>query len=206
MNEIKDYIEGFITYDNQFLSEIVKQDKNRNDIQPSIGFQSGKLLGLLIRATNAKRVLEFGTCLGYSTIWLAQGLKETGGKLISIEYNEELYETTKENVEAAGLSEVVELILGDANKVIDNLHGEFDIVLQDSAKELYSPMLEKCIKLTRKNGFIIADDVLFKPMGIPDKFSNPVHEYVERFFKDSRLYSTILPLGDGMAISIKICD
>lgn len=43
-------------------------------------------------------------------------------------------------------------------------------------------------------------------MGIPDKFSNPVHEYVEEIFKDNRLYSTILPLGDGMAVSIKICD
>ena len=78
----------------------------------------------------AKRVLEFGTCLGYSTIWIAEGLKETGGKLISVEYNEELYEITKKNIENAGLSQVVELILGDASEVIDKLQGEFDIIVQ----------------------------------------------------------------------------
>ncbi|MBL4932132.1 O-methyltransferase [Clostridium paridis] len=208
MGEITKYIEKFLTYDNLQLKEIVKQDEKRNDIQPYVGPQVGKLLGLLIRAINAKKVLEFGTCLGYSTVWLAQALKETGGKLISIEYNTELYETTKKNIESAGLSDVVELQLGDANKIINNLEEDnvFDIILQDSDKVLYTTMLEKCIKLTRKNGLIIADDVLFKPMGIPEKFSMPVHEYVQKVFADDRLYTTILPIGDGVAISTKLCD
>lgn len=206
MDKVKEYIESFIEHDNQYLNEIVKQSKEKTHIQPSIGLQTGKFLGVLIRSMKAKRVLEFGTCLGYSTIWIAEGLKETGGKLISVEYNEELYEITKKNIENAGLSQVVELILGDASEVIDKLQGEFDIIVQDSNKSLYSSMLEKCITLTRKNGCIIADDVLFKPMGIPEKFSKPMHEYVEKIFQDKRLYSTILPIGDGASISVKISD
>ncbi|MDV3426722.1 MAG: O-methyltransferase [Bacillota bacterium] len=206
MNKVTAYIENFITLDNNQLNEIMKQDEERNDIQPSIGLETGKLLGLLIRSINAKKVLEFGTCLGYSTIWIAQALKETGGKLISVEYSKNLYETAKRNVELAGLSEVVDLILGDASEVIDMMDGPFDIILQDSDKSLYSEMLEKCIKLTRKNGLIIADDVLFKPMGIPEKFSEPVHRYVKQIFADKRLYSTILPIGDGLAISTKLYD
>lgn len=206
MNKITEYIESFINNDNKYLEEILRQDEKRDDIQPSVGIQAGKLLGLLIRSTGAKRVLEFGTCLGYSTVWLAQALKENGGRLISVEYNKELYETTKRNIEEAGLSEVVELILGDAGKVIDEIKGPFDMILQDSDKSLYCEMLEKCINLTRKNGFIVADDVLFKPMGIPEKFSDPVHEYVEKIFSDKRLYSTILQIGDGVAISVKLCD
>jgi predicted O-methyltransferase YrrM len=206
MNKIKEYIESFITFDNKQITEIMKQDEKMTGIQPSVGMEVGKLLGLLIRSNNAKKVLEFGTCLGYSTVWIAQALKETGGRLISVEYREDLYEITKRNIESAGLSDVVKLILGDASEVINTVEGPFDIILQDSDKALYSQMLEKCISLTRKNGLIIADDVLFKPMGISEKFSEPVHKYLEKVFADKRLYSTILPIGDGVAISMKVCD
>lgn len=204
MDKITEYIDNFITLDNNQLNEILKQDDARNDIQPCVGLDVGKLLGLLIRSINAKRVLEFGTCLGYSTVWMAQALRETGGKLISVEYRKDLYEAAKRNIELAGLSDIVDLILGDASKVINMVDGLFDIILQDSDKSLYSAMLDKCIDLTRKNGLIIADDVLFKPMGIAEKFSEPVHEYVKRVFEDNRLYSTILPIGDGIAISTKL--
>jgi len=206
MNKITEYIESFITFDNKQLNEIVKQDEERNDIQPFVGAEVGKLLSLLIRSNNAKRVLELGTCLGYSAVWMAQALNETGGKLVSVEYRKDLYETTKRNIQLAGLSEIVELILGDASEIINMVEGPFDIILQDSDKSLYSSMLEKCISLTHKNGLIIADDVLFKPMGIPEKFSEPVHEYVKKVFADKRLYSTILPIGDGVAISTKLCE
>lgn len=204
MDKITEYIDNFITLDNNQLNEILKQDDARNDIQPCVGLDVGKLLGLLIRSINAKRVLEFGTCLGYSTVWMAQALRETGGKLISVEYRKDLYEAAKRNIELAGLSDIVDLILGDASKVINMVDGLFDIILQDSDKSLYSAMLDKCIDLTRKNGLIIADDVLFKPMGIAEKFSEPVNEYVKKVFEDNRLYSTILPIGDGIAISTKL--
>lgn len=206
MNKITEYIDSFIDFDNKQLEEICKQEEKRNDIRPSIGLETGRLLGLLIRSMQAKRVMEFGTCLGYSTVWIAQALKETGGKLISVEYDKELYETTKKNIEVAGLSDVVDLRLGDASKIINEVEGPFDIILQDSDKALYVPMLEKCIELTRKNGLIIADDVLFKPMGIPEIFSKPMDEYVKKVFSDKRLYTTILPIGDGAAISTKICN
>lgn len=98
MNKVTEYIQSFITLDNKQLSEIIKEDEKRNDIQPYIGLETGKLLGLLIRSLNAKRVLEFGTCLGFSTIWLAEALKETGGKLTSVEFRRELYEATKKTL------------------------------------------------------------------------------------------------------------
>ncbi|WP_234123738.1 O-methyltransferase [Clostridium hydrogenum] len=206
MDKVKEYIDGFIDFDNKQLEEICKQEEKRNDIRPSIGLETGRFLGLLIRSMQAKRVMEFGTCLGYSTVWIAQALKETGGKLTSIECDKELYETTKRNVELAGLSDIVDLRLGNASKIINEVEGPFDIILQDSDKALYVPMLEKCIELTRKNGLIIADDVLFKPMGIPEVFSAPMDQYAKKVFSDKRLYTTILPIGDGASISTKICD
>jgi predicted O-methyltransferase YrrM len=206
MDKVTQYIESFITLDNKQLASIEEEGEKREDIQPFVGLEVGKVLGLLIRSLNAQRVLEFGTCLGYSTVWIAQALKETGGKLISIEYNKDLYEATKRNVESAGLSDTVKLVLGNASEVIKVLDGPFDIILQDSDKSLYSSMLEECINLTRKNGLIIADDALFMPMGIPEKFSDPVHRYIEKVFSDDRLYSTILPIGDGVVISTKLYD
>lgn len=206
MKQINQYIEKFISFDNNQLKAITEEGEKRKDIQPFIGQQTGKLLGFLIRLVNAQRVLEFGTCLGYSTIWLAQALKETGGELISVEYREDLFESTKRNVESAGLSGVVKLVLGDAANFIKTVDGPFDLILQDSDKGLYPSMLEDCIRLTRKNGLIIADDALFEPMGIPLKFSQPVHDYIEKVFSDSRLYSTILPIGDGVIISTKLTD
>ncbi len=205
MNKLE-YIETFINPDNDYLNELQKQNDTRKDIQPSVGLHTGKMLGLLIRLMEAKRVLEFGTCIGYSAVWLGEALKSTGGKLITVEFDKDIYSEAKENIEKAGLNSVVDLIHGDASEVMNELEGKFDMILQDSAKTLYPQMIEKCIELTRKNGLIIADDTLFKPMGIPEKFSAPMDEYNRMVFSDERLYSTILPIGDGATISIKLCD
>ena len=206
MDETANYIANFLTIDNVQLETIDHEAINRDDIRPSIGPEVGKLLGLLIRLTRAQRVLEMGTSMGYSTVWLAQALQSTGGKLVSIEYDAGLFEDTQRNVARAGLADVVELIKGDASVVIEQVHGPFDMILQDSDKSLYSPLLERSIALTRKFGIIVADDALFKPRGIPAPFSDLMHDYNERVFADSRLYSTILPIGDGVTISVKLCD
>ena len=206
MMKILEYIESFIDFDNDYLDELHKQNTTRKDIQPSVGIHTGKMLGLLIRLIGAKRVLELGTCIGYSAVWLGEALKSTGGELITVEFDKNIYNEARENIEKAGLSSVIEIIYGDAFEIANQLDGKFDMILQDSAKALYPEMLEQCIALTRKNGLIIADDTLFKPMGLPDKLSDPMHEYNKIVFADERLYSTILPIGDGATISIKLCD
>jgi predicted O-methyltransferase YrrM len=147
--------------------------------------------------------LEFGTALGYSTICLGQALRETGGKLTAVECEKRLFQETSENVARAGLSDVVELICGDASRVIDDLKGPFDLILQDAAKSLYPIMLEKCIQKARPGGIIAADDALFRPMGAGEELSEFMDEYNQKVFADSRLVSTILPIGDGLTISMK---
>ncbi len=126
--------------------------------------------------------------------------------MVSIEYKDDLFEETKTNIAHAGLADVVELIKGDASVVVEQEHGPFDMILQDSDKNLYPLLLERSIVLTRKLGVIVADDTLFKPRGIPAVFSEPMHDYNQRVFADKRLYSTILPIGDGVTISVKLCD
>jgi predicted O-methyltransferase YrrM len=213
MDEIDSYIANFITLDNSSLTAVSEQERVRVNVRPSIGPEVGQFLGLLIRLIQAKRVLEFGTSLGYSAIWLGEALRTTGGRLISIEREEELYRQAQKNLAAAGLSDVVELVLGDARTVVETLEGPFDLIFQDSDKRLYPVLLEKCIELTRDYGcieltrdygLIVADDALFKPLGRPDPVSEPIHLYNQKVFSDERLYSTLLPVGDGVILSVKL--
>ena len=201
---IASYIESFIHPDLPQLDLIAEEERRRNDIQPEVGPQVGRLLALLVQLIQARRVLELGTCLGYSSLWLASALEKTGGSMVSIEYRQDLYEQTRANLLAAGLLDRVELIHGDAGAIVPTLEGPFDLILQDSDKDLYAPLLEDCIRLVRLNGLIVADDALFLPMGIPEKFSRPVHAYNQKVFTDPRLYSTMLPIGDGVTVSVKI--
>lgn len=206
IENISEYILGLISLDHPILEEITQNEIRRTDIQPSVGSQAGKLLGLLVRLMGAQNALEFGTCLGYSTICLALALQTNGGQLTSIEYDQNLFKETQRNIATAGVSSVVKLIHGDASKVIEKLDGPFDMILQDSDKRLYPELLDICIQKTRMHGLLIADDTLFLPRGIPEKFSAPVHEYNRRVFSDPRLYSTILPIGDGITLSVKVSE
>jgi predicted O-methyltransferase YrrM len=204
MDPAAKYILDFISTGNKHLDRIAREEELRQDVQPSIGVEVGRFLALLVRVMQAKRVLELGTSLGYSTVCLAQALKVTGGRLTSIECHKGRCLDAKKNVSAAGLSDVVELLLGDAAVLVESLQGPFDLILQDSDKALYPRLLDRCINLTRENGVIVADDTLFKPRGISDKFSAPVHQYNEMVFAEPRLFSTILPIGDGITVSVKM--
>jgi predicted O-methyltransferase YrrM len=203
-DKVVSYIEGFISPGHSALAEVSEQEKLRSDVRPNIGPGVGRWLALLIRLIQAKRVLELGTSLGYSAIWLGEALRATGGRLISIEREEGLFKQAQKNVAAAGLSNIVELVLGDAQKVIEILEGPFDLIFQDSDKSLYPVLLERCIELTRDHGLIVADDALFEPLGRPDQVSGPIHVYNQKVFSDDRLYSTILSIGDGVTVSVKL--
>ena len=200
---IKDYIHDFINPDLPALDAITAEQNMRDDTRPNVGLEVGRLLGLLVRLTGAQHVLEFGTCLGYSAVWLADALRETGGHLTSVELDHGLVVSARAYLQQAGLAEQAEVIEGDAAQVARTLDGPYDFILQDSAKFLYPEMLEDCIRLLRPGGVLAIDDALFKPMGIPEKFSAPVHRANELAFGDPRLHCTLLPIGDGLLLCVK---
>jgi caffeoyl-CoA O-methyltransferase len=203
----QEYIKSFINLKIPQLELILREEKKRKNVEPSIGFETGRFLGFLIRLIQAKRVLEIGTCLGFSTVCIADSLRETGGKLVAIEYNEKFFNETNKNIADAGLEEYVDINLGDARKLVKNLTEPFDLILQDADKALYPAMFEETVKLTRKHGIIIADDTLFSVMGLPKcLYSAQLDKYNKLVFSDKRLYSTILPIGDGITISVKLTE
>lgn len=202
---IPDYIHDFIIPNHlPVLDAICAEQEARSDTRPNVGPDVGRMLALLVHLTNARQVLEFGTCLGYAAVWLGDALRATGGRLTTIELDPGLAEGARRYIHQAGLQDHVEVIEGDAAVVVKSLSGPYDLILQDSAKPLYPEMLGDCLRLLRPGGVLAVDDALFRPMGIPEKFSAPVHRLNERAFGDPRLYCTLLPIGDGLLVAVKL--
>ncbi len=201
---IPDYINSLIQYPHPRLALLDSENEGRTDISPNIGLSAASLIDILVRAIGAKEALEFGTCIGFSTITLANALQATGGRLTAVELDERMLAETTRNLESAGLSGMVTLIQGDALEVLDSLSGPYDLILQDSDKFIYTPMLERCVDLLRVGGLLITDDTLFPVLPVPEKYRAPMDEYNRRLFNHPRLASTLLPIGDGLAVSLKI--
>ena len=203
MSKINNYINSFLSTDNPVLNRITSEYKTRTDVSPCIGLQIGRYLSWLIELTNAKRVVEFGTCLGYSTVVLAEAVRKNNGMLTAIESSKNHVKETSRNIKEAKLEKYVKLINGNAKTEFEKCDGVFDFILQDSLKAIYPNMLNICIEKIKPGGIIVADDTLFKPMEIKEKFSNFMHKYNELVFSNQKLFSTILPIGNGLTISIK---
>lgn len=204
-------MDKFLTYIETFLKpsfpETTKFEMflgQRDDIMPSVGLHSGAFLAWLIQLTNVKTALEFGTSIGYSAIILGSALKKNGGRLITIEYDQKHAEEAKTNISKAKLTDVVEVIHGDAAEVILNIDDQFDFIFQDSDKFLYPKMLEWCISHVKQHGIIAADDALFPVMDVPEKYKDPISEYNKKVFSDRRLASAFIALGDGLIVSTKL--
>ena len=208
MNELE-YLRSFIKYDNRIVSDIENESIGRDDIQPFIEPETGRFLSFLIKLTKAELVLEFGTGIGNSAIWMGEALKERGGHLISVDNHPRTKIEAENNIKRAGLTETVEMRFADAEKeaevLLSEYRGKFDIVFQDCGKYLYPIMLDSLFNLVRVGGIIIADDTLFKAN--PDVRKNLgryTDSYNKMIYEKDSLYTSMLPVGHGLTMSIKI--
>ncbi len=202
-NTIISYINSFLSYPNPVLPEMERKHQTRINIQPNMSLQGATLLQCLLIMNNAKHVIEIGACIGYSAIFIGEVMKKNGGKLYTIEIDERFIPEIYENILSADLYKQIEVINGDAEEKLDTISGEADCIVLDANKPLYPRILTKCIDKLRVGGFIFADDTLFKPMGLAKRLSEPMDEYNKLVFNQSNLISTILPIGDGITLSIK---
>ncbi|MBM7556061.1 class I SAM-dependent methyltransferase [Halanaerobacter jeridensis] len=202
---IIDYLRESQAETNEELQEVAQQSQQRN--LPIIEPEVGNLLNLLVKISGADRILELGAAVGYSTLWLAQ---DFDGEIVTIELKEKEAIAARDNFAQFGYDNI-ELKEGDALEIMPELEAEFDLIFIDAAKGQYLNYLDESLRLVKDGGLIVADDVLFKGMIADDRFYHPrystltkrLKEYVERVMNSSRLDSTIIPLGDGVAISRK---
>ena len=165
---------------------------------------------LLAEVVGARRVLEIGTLGGYSAINLARGMTEDGA-LISLEIDERHAEVARQNVEHAGLGEMVEIRGGDARELLAELVEEneepFDLVFIDADKQSYPEYLEWAIRLSRPGSLILGDNTIWggSVMDPQDNSTRAIREFNEKLAKDPRLSAIVLPLirerVDGLAIA-----
>lgn len=159
-----EHFRKFTPQEGGILEELEKEAAER-DI-PIVGPYVGKILWTMVKLMDAKRVLELGTATGYSAIWMAKALSETGGELLSVEWEKEMVERARKNIERAGLSCSVKVVAGDAKEVLTTFESNhFDMVFQDVDKELYLEQLEECVRVLRTGGLLICDNTSFKTAG-----------------------------------------
>ena len=207
--EIQQYAEQFTQEESDLLKKI-----NRNThaeilfLRMLSGHLQGRLLAMLSNMIRPKCVLEIGTYTGYSAICLAEGLAENG-KLITIDINEELENVAKKYFKEAGLENTIDQIVGDALEIIPHLNKEFDLVFLDADKENYVNYYDLIFDKVKKNGFIIADNVVWsgKVMKKPkkgDRATLGIIEFNEKVHTDNRVENLLLPVRDGLMILRKL--
>jgi len=178
------------------VQRVLQQIRTADTGQLSVSEEDGRFLRVMVATSGAKRVLEIGGAFGYSAIWMGLGLRETGGRLASIEFDEARARVAAAHVRAAGLSDIVTVLAGDAFKEIPKLEGTFDFVFVDAWKRDYKPFLDLMLPRLNPHGLFLAHNVVNK--------ENEMRDFLAAIKNDPRLMTTIVaPSGEGISVSYK---
>lgn len=202
------YLAEHSTGEDPVLAELARHTYLK-EVYPNMisGHLLGSFLTLFSKITHPSRILEVGTYTGYSAICLARGLKPDG-LLTTIENNDELRQTTLSFFQKAGVSERIELINGDAMKIIPELDELFDLVFLDANKEEYPGYYDLLVDKVPSGGYILADNTLWGGKVLQDPGADPATSAIHRFnhvvTADARVENLLLPIRDGLMIIKKL--
>ena len=216
---LSEYIEQHSSPESEVLQQITRST-HLEVINPRMlsGHVQGRVLSMLSQMIHPKRILELGTFTGYSALCLAEGLSENG-KLVTIEHNDEMEDSIRRNLALSPLGEKIELKIGDAKKILEQLGNElanqskgngenyekFDLVFIDADKKEYCDYLELVLPLMREGGWILADNTLWDghivdPAYDKDKQTIGLRDFNDKVMANEHLEKVILPLRDGLTI------
>ncbi len=171
------------------------------------GHLQGRVLSFISKLTKPKYILEIGTYTGYSALCFAEGL-QSDGKLITIDPNEETNVIADKYFKQSSYSKQIELMAGDASKIIPKLNSEIDIVFIDADKRNYALYFDLVIDKVKKGGLIIADNVLWSgkvvlPENEMDEDTKAIHAFNKKVSDDKRVINLLLPVRDGLMLMIR---
>ena len=176
----------------KILAEIKARDKE----QLAVSEEDGRFLRVLIAASKAKRAIEIGGASGYSAIWMGLGLRDTGGQLVTMEYDPVRAKELSANIKRAGLSDIVTVVPGDAFQHLPKLSGSYDFVFLDAWKKDYKRFLDLMLPRLNKGGVFVAHNVVNK--------RNEMEDFLDAIWKHPSLWTTIVsPSSEGMSVSVK---
>ena len=210
LEEIDGYIEDLFATSDEVLGATLKDSRRGGLPEINVSPNQGRLLRLLVEISGVRRILEIGTLGGYSAIHLARGLLEDG-ELISLEIDEHHADVACNNIERAGLSDKVEVRVGDAHELltglIENDEGPFDLIFIDADKEGYPDYLDASMRLVRPGSLIIGDNTIRGGTVLDPRegTARATREFNRRVAEDPNLSGIVLPLIreriDGMTIA-----
>ncbi len=202
---LEKYVQEHSTLETPLLREL-RRETHLKVLMPRMlsGPVQGSVLAMLVRMIRPQRILEIGTFTGYSAIWMASALPE-GGKLITLDINEELSEMAQRYIQQAKLQDVIEAKIGHALELIPTLVETFDLVFIDADKANYPRYYELALDTLRSGGFIIADNVLWhgKVAGSDtevDTKTQVLKDFNIFIQQDSRVENVLLPIRDGLMV------
>jgi len=209
IEKINNYVKDHSCSETKLLSELRRETELKciNPIMLSGEYQ-GRLLSLISKIKQPKKILEIGTFTGYATLCLAEGL-ETSGKIYTIDKNEELIKIQNKYFLKSKYHKNIIQYTGDALEIIPKINSKFDLIFLDADKENYNKYLEIIIPKLNKKGILISDNVLWHGKVLSDKNNqDKVTKRIDTFNKnlvENKNFQTfMLPIRDGLSISIKL--
>jgi predicted O-methyltransferase YrrM len=179
------------------IEGVLKTIKAADKGQLAVSEEDGRFLRVLVATRGAKSVLEIGAASGYSGIWLGLGARETGGRVVAIEYDPQRAKEAAANIGKAGLTDVVRVVHADAFKEIPRLPGTFDLVFLDAWKPDYKKFFDMVYPRLAPGGVFVAHNVVNK--------RNEMEPFLRTVLTHPALYTTIVsPSGEGMSVSYRV--
>jgi len=204
LDGIDPYIESLLPGRDAVLQEMEDRAESLNF--PIIGAQVGRLLYQIARLKNPKHIFEMGSGFGYSAYWLAKGA--SGAQIICTEMDNNNIRLAESWLLRAGLAPRIRFYHGTAQNILSEIGGEYDLILNDVNKEQYPQTFHLALKHLAPNGLLITDNILWGGRVANPEINDPntlgVREYNRLIFETPGIFSSVVPIRDGIAISMKI--
>lgn len=205
---VEEYIRELLPEETGLFKEMVDYAKEYS--VPIVHKEVAALLEVLTRSTGVKKVLEVGTAIAYSTLLFCRSMGPEG-HITTIERNEDMIFQAKKNIKKANMENQVRLLQGDAEEILKFLEGEYDLIFLDGAKGQYNDFLNDCLDRLKPGGILVSDNILYKGMIATDDLVvrrkrtivNRMRQYLETICNHPQLDTSIIPIGDGLAVSYK---
>jgi predicted O-methyltransferase YrrM len=179
------------------LTDTWEADFNGQKVQLwSIPPETGRFLNMLVRATKAKRILELGSSGGYSTIWLAEGARETQGHVWATEHFRLKANLARKHYSQAGLDDYITLIEDDARRTVQRLPRDWDFVFMDVDKENYVEFFELAFARMKKGALLCADNAI--------SHAKEMRPYLDFLKRHGESESALIPIGSGEMLTYKV--
>ncbi len=202
-SNVERYMYDILPQRDEVLLEMEEQAKLRSI--PIIGPAVARVLYQYAKLINAKRVFEMGSAIGYSTIWLARAVGSEG-KVYYTDGSEKNRAEAEGYINRAGVRDRIEMLTGNAMELLEQTDGEFDLIFNDVDKHQYPDAFRVAVGRIRSGGLFITDNVLWSgrvARNESDKYTDGVREFNRLVYAAEDLFTTILPIRDGVAVCLK---